>query len=79
MKLKFYLTPDFEKFTNLVEQSEGNIFLELPDNSLCNLKNNEVSTELLVQVINKGHKITICLTENKDYFRFVSFMMGGCV
>lgn len=79
MKLKFYLTPDFEKFTNLVEQSEGNIFLELPDNSLCNLKNNEVSTELLVQEINKGHKISIYLTENKDYFRFVSFMMGGCV
>ncbi len=49
MTLKFYLTPNIEKFTNLIEQSCGNVLLRLSDNSLRNLKDNQEAAKFLKQ------------------------------
>ncbi len=79
MTLKFYLTPDIEKFTNLIEQSCGNVLLRLSDNSLRNLKDNQEAAKFLKQEADRRHGVEIHLTDTKDYFKFVNFMMGGCV
>ena len=79
MTLKFYLTPDIEKFISLIEQSCGNVLLRLSDNSLRNLKDDEEATKLLKQEADRCHGVEIHLTDTKDYFKFVNFMMGGCV
>ncbi len=57
MTLKFYLTPNIEKFTRLIEQA----------------------TKFLKQEADRGHGVEIHLTDTKDYFKFVNFMMGGYV
>ncbi len=79
MTLKFYLTPNIEKFTSLIEQSCGNVLLRLSDNSLRNLKDNQEAAKFLKQEADRGHGMEIHLTDTKDYFKFVNFMMGGCV
>lgn len=79
MTLKFYLAPDIEKFMSLIEQSCGNVLLRLSDNSLRNLKDDEEATKFLKQEADRCHGVEIHLTDTKDYFKFVNFMMGGCV
>ncbi len=79
MTLKFYLIPNIEKFTSLIEQSCGNVLLCLSDNSLRNLKHDEEATKFLKQEADMCHGVEIHLTDTKDYFKFVNFMMGGCV
>jgi len=79
MTLKFYLTPNIEKFKRLIEQSCGNVLLRLSDNSLRNLKGDQEAAKFLKQEADRGHSVEIHLTDTKDYFKFVNFMMGGCV
>ena len=79
MKLKIYLTPNIEKLTSLVEQSYGNVLLRLPDNFLRDLKNDSEAAAFLKQEADRCHGVEIHLTDTKDYFKFINFMMGGCV
>ncbi len=79
MILKFYLGPDTEKFTSLIEQSCRNVLLRLSDNSLRNLKDDQEATKFLKQEADRWHGVEIHLADTKDYFKFVNFMMGGCV
>lgn len=79
MTLKIYLTPNIEKLISLVEQSCGNVLFRLSDNSLRNLKNDSEAATFLIQKADWCHGVEIYLTDTKDYFKFVNFMMGGCV
>lgn len=79
MTLKIYLTPNIEKLINLVETSCGNVLLRLHDNSLRNLKNDEAAAAFLKQEADRCHGVEIHLSDTKDYFKFINFMMGGCV
>lgn len=79
MTLKMYLTPNIDKLPHLVENSYRNVLLRLSDNSLRSLKNGEVVASLLKQEADKCHGIEIHLLGTKDYFKFVNFIMGGCV
>lgn len=79
MTLKIYLTQNIEKLTSLIEQSYGNVLLRLSDNSLRNLKNDSEAAAFLKQEADRCHGVEIHLTDTKDYFKFVNFIMGGCV
>lgn len=79
MTLKIYLTQNIEKLTSLIEQSYGNMLLRLSDNSLRNLKNDSEAAAFLKQEADRCHGVEIHLTDTKDYFKFVNFIMGGCV
>lgn len=79
MTLKIYLTQNIEKLTSLIEQSYGNVLLRLSDNSLRNLKNDSEAAAFLKQKADRCHGVEIHLTDTKDYFKFVNFIMGGCV
>ena len=79
MKLKIYLTPNIEKLTSLAQQSCGNVLLRLSDHSLRNLKNDSEAAAFLKQEADQCHGVEIHLTDTKDYFKFINFMMGGCV
>lgn len=79
MTLKFYLAPNIEKFTSLIEQSCGSVLLRLSDNFLRNLKDDEEAAKFLKQEADRCHGVEIHLTDTKDYFKFVNFMIGGCV
>lgn len=78
MTLKIYLKPDIEKFVALVEKSSGNVLLRLADRSLCNLKDVKMAADLLKQEADNCNGVEIHLSDTKDYFKFVSFMLGGC-
>ncbi len=79
MTLKIYLTPNIEKLTRLIENSHGNVLLRLSDNTLHSLKNDESAALFLKQEADKCHGVEIHLSDTKDYFKFVNFIMGGCV
>lgn len=79
MTLKIYLPLNIEKLISLVEQSCGNVLLRLSDKSLLNLKNDSQAAAFLKQEAYRCHGVEIHLTDTKDYFKFINFMMGGCV
>lgn len=79
MTFKIYLKPDIERLSRLVEESRGNVLLRLADKSLHNLKNDESAAALLQREADNCNGVELKLLDIKDYPRFVSFMMGGCV
>lgn len=79
MTLKMYLTPDIEKLACLVENSHGDVLLRLSGNSLCSLKHDAAAASCLKREADKCRGMEIHLSDTKDYFKFVNFIMGGCV
>lgn len=79
MKLKLKLISDVKKLILLIQQSSGNIMLHLPNNMYYNLKNNGIAVQLLKQEVANGHGAEIYLSDQKDYFDFVYFIMGDCL
>jgi hypothetical protein len=71
--------PNVEKLIEIIEQSCGNVLLHLPDNTICDLKNDCVALQFLKQEASKGNGVEIHLSGPKDYFEFVYYVIGGCL
>lgn len=66
-----------EKFIQLVENSRGHVFLELPDKTLCDLKQNREVLQML-RMINPGEVwLDLFLTDTQDSYNFMAYMVGA--
>ena len=49
-KIKIRKRGNIERFINMVKNSRGNIYLELPNQMLCDLKQNEEALQMLYMI-----------------------------
>lgn len=76
-KLNIRKIKNTEKFIQLVENSRGHVFLELPNETLCDLKQNEETLQML-RMINPGELwLDLFLTDKKDSYDFMAYMVGA--
>lgn len=66
-----------DKFIQMVKNSRGRVFLELPDETLCDLKQNTEALQML-RMINPGELwLDLFLTDTQDSYDFMAYMVGA--
>lgn len=66
-----------EKFIQLVKNSRGHVFLELPDETLCDLKQNKEALQM-IRMINPGELwLDLFLTDSQDSYNFMAYLVGA--
>lgn len=78
--MKIKSIANMENFFHTVEQCQGSVLLHLPDQTVCDLKQNLLASHLL-RMGNAGQKeLTLSLTNGKDFPLFLTYMMeAACV
>lgn len=66
-----------EKFISMVEGCRGHIYLELPNQTFCDLKQNKDALQLLRMVNPKEFWLDFFLTDARDSYDFMSYMVGA--
>lgn len=66
-----------EKFIRMIENSHGQVFLQLPDETLCDLKRNTAALQM-IRMINPGELwLDFFLTDDRDSYNFMAYMVGA--
>ncbi len=66
-----------DKFIQMVENSRGAVFLKLPDETFCDLKQNNEVLQML-HMINPGEvRLDFFLTDSQDSYNFMAYMVGA--
>ena len=73
--LKIMLISDMEKFLNKINQCQGDVLLHLPDNTVCDLKNDHTAVQLLKMMKENHSELDLTLTEPRDYAIMMGYMM----
>lgn len=66
-----------EKFIKLVNNSRGHVFLELPDETLCDLKQNKEALQMLRMINPEELWLDLFLTDSQDSYDFMAYMVGA--
>lgn len=64
-----------EKFINMVEKCRGRVYLGLPNQTLCDLKQNRAALQMLHMVNPNDLGLELFLTDTQDSYDFMSYMM----
>ncbi len=72
---KIMSIPNTDRFFQVVEASCGNVFLQLPDNTRCDLKRDHTARQLLRAMHPGQEGLCIRLTNPSDLSGFVRYMM----
>ena len=73
--LKVMLIPDMEKFIEKIQNCQGEVMLHLPDQSVCDLKNDHTALQMLKMLKNNQNELDISLTDPRDYPVLINYMM----
>lgn len=66
-----------DKFIQMVKNSSGSVFLEMPDETLCDLKQHTAALQML-RMINPGELwLDLFLTDAQDSYNFMAYMVGA--
>ena len=68
---------NIETFINMVKNSRGNIYLELLNQMLCDLKQNEEALQMLYMINPKEFWLELFLTDQQDSYDFMRYMVGA--
>ena len=68
---------NIETFINMVKNSRGNIYLELPNQMLCDLKQNEEALQMLYMINPNEFWLELFLTDQQDSYDFMRYMVGA--
>lgn len=75
MLIKFRAIPSIEKLNNLIKESKGNVYLELPNKAFLDLRKEQNLYNLLDKEVKENHSVSIHVFDKDDYFRFVNYMI----
>ncbi|MCI8521643.1 MAG: hypothetical protein HFI62_00390 [Lachnospiraceae bacterium] len=76
-KIKIRKMGNIERFINMVKNSRGNIYLELPNQMLCDLKQNEEALQMLYMINPREFWLELFLTDQQDSHEFINYMVGA--
>lgn len=66
-----------DKFIQMVRNSRGHVFLKLPNETYCDLKQNEEALQM-IRMINPGEVwLDLFLTDDQDSYDFMAYMVGA--
>ena len=65
------------KFIQMVENSRGSVFLKLPDETLCDLKQNAAALQMIQMINPKELWLDLFLTDVQDSYHFMAYMVGA--
>ncbi|MCM1122566.1 MAG: hypothetical protein NC416_08285 [Eubacterium sp.] len=65
------------KFIDMVKESKGKVYLELPNQELCDLKESNVALQMLYMINPREFWLDLFLTDLQDGYRFMEFMLGA--
>ena len=65
------------KFIDMVKESKGSVYLELPNQELCDLKQNNVALQMIYMINPQEFWLDLFLTDIQDGYRFMEFVMGA--
>lgn len=66
-----------DKFIQMVRNSRGHVFLNLPNETYCDLKQNEEALQM-IRMINPGEVwLDLFLTDDQDSYDFMAYMVGA--
>lgn len=66
-----------EKFIQMVKDSRGHVFLELPNEVLCDLKVNSEALQMLRLTDPGACGLNFFLTDDQDSYNFMAYMVGA--
>lgn len=66
-----------EKFIQMVENSRGHVFLKLPNEEYCDLKQNRDALQMLRMVNPEEVWLDLFLTNDQDSYSFMAYMVGA--
>lgn len=72
---KIMSIPNTDRFFQVVEASRGNVFLQFPDHTRCDLKRDHTARQL-IRAMHPGQEgLCISLTNPEDFTGFMRYMM----
>ena len=75
--LKIMLISDMEKFLEKVNNCHGDVLLHLPDDTVCNLKEDHTALQLLRMMKLNGKGLNISLIDVRDYPIMMNYLMNA--
>lgn len=66
-----------EKFIQMVESSKGHVFLKLPNEAYCDLKQNRDALQMLRMINPEEVWLDLFLTDDQDSYNFMAYMVGA--
>lgn len=72
--IQIMLLPNPERFLSVVNRSQGDVFLRLPDHSCVNLKENEVAQQMIRMMDTTPEGLCIDVTDKEDIPSFMRYL-----
>ena len=75
--IKIMLISNMQKFLEKIQKCHGDVLLHLPDNTVCNLKNDHTALQILTMLHSTNKELDISLTDVRDYGIIMNYMMSA--
>jgi len=75
--MKIMRIPNMDRFLEIVQDCKGEALLQLPDNTVCNLKEDHTAVQMLKLLKTDDNAVDICFTDARDFPLVLSYMMGA--
>ena len=73
--IKIMLISNMDKFIEKVESCQGDVMLNLPDGSECNLKTDHAAMQIVKMLHSENEELELRLTDPRDCAAIMNFMM----
>lgn len=72
--IRIMMLPNPERFLSVVNHSQGDVFLQLPDQSRINLKESNLAQQLIRLLKNDAEGLLLDVTDTEDIPSFVRYL-----
>lgn len=75
--IKIMQISNMEKFIEKIRMCHGDVFLNLPDGTECNLKTDHTALQMIKMLYSDNEELPLRLTDPRDFIIMMSFMMSA--
>ena len=75
--IKIMLISNMQKFLEKIQKCHGDVLLHLPDDTVCNLKEDHTALQMLRMMKLNGKGLDLSLTDVRDYPIMMNYMMSA--